>query len=88
MRAAWGSFQSPRSAFKSHCRAQSHFFGAPDLEERSSKIYTGSQVRVALNHPNIMTVYEIDTVEDTAFIAMEFVSGETLRDKWKRIDSC
>ena len=35
----------------------------------------------SLNHPNIITVYEIDTVEDTAFIAMEFVSGQTLRDK-------
>src|SRR4029079_9241950 len=26
-------------------------------------------------------VYEIDTVDDTAFIAMEFVAGETLRDR-------
>src|SRR5262249_26729772 len=31
-----------------------------------------------LNHPNIITVYEIDTVGDTTFVAMEYVDGRTL----------
>jgi eukaryotic-like serine/threonine-protein kinase len=34
----------------------------------------------ALNHPNILTVYEIGQVDDTHFIATEYVEGETLRD--------
>jgi serine/threonine-protein kinase len=33
----------------------------------------------ALNHPNILTIYDIDQIGDTHFIATEFVEGETLR---------
>ena len=33
----------------------------------------------ALNHPNIVTIYELDCVDDTHFIAMELVRGETVR---------
>ncbi len=34
----------------------------------------------ALNHPNIVTIYEIGRVDATSYIAMELVSGGTLRD--------
>jgi serine/threonine protein kinase/Tol biopolymer transport system component len=34
----------------------------------------------ALNHPNIVTVYEIGRADSTSFIAMELVEGRTLRE--------
>jgi eukaryotic-like serine/threonine-protein kinase len=34
----------------------------------------------ALNHPNIVTIYEIGTFESLSYIAMELVAGKTLRE--------
>jgi predicted ATPase len=34
----------------------------------------------ALNHPNIVTIYELDRVDSTQYIAMELVDGKTVRE--------
>jgi Tol biopolymer transport system component len=34
----------------------------------------------ALNHPNIVTVYEVDSAGSVSYIAMELLDGRTLRD--------
>ncbi len=38
----------------------------------------------ALNHPNILTIYEIGETAKTRYIATEFVEGETLRERLNR----
>ena len=39
-----------------------------------------AQAAATLNHPNIITVYEVAEVEDETFRAMEYVEGSSLKD--------
>jgi serine/threonine protein kinase len=40
-----------------------------------------ARAAAALNHQNIVTIYEVNQFENQKFIVMEYVDGETLRDK-------
>jgi len=40
-----------------------------------------AQAAAALSYPNICTIYEINEQTDQAFIAMEYIEGESLREK-------
>jgi serine/threonine-protein kinase len=48
-------------------------------EERIRRFAQEARAASALNHPNILTIYDIGQVENHHYIATEFIEGETLR---------
>jgi serine/threonine protein kinase/Tol biopolymer transport system component len=50
-------------------------------DERLRRFEQEARAASALNHPNIITIYEILKTESTHAIATEFVEGETLRQR-------
>ncbi|HYL34910.1 MAG TPA: serine/threonine-protein kinase [Bryobacteraceae bacterium] len=48
--------------------------------ERRRRFLQEAQAASALNHPNIITVYDIVAEGDTRCIVMEYVAGQTLRE--------
>lgn len=50
-------------------------------EEQVNRLQQEARTASALNHPNIVTIYDIGQADSFHFIAMEFVEGETLRQK-------
>ncbi len=45
-----------------------------------SRFEQEARAACALNHPNIVTIYELGHVNGTRYIAMELVTGETVRE--------
>ncbi len=48
-------------------------------QQRLQRFIQEAKAASALNHPHILTIYEIGTTETSRFIATEFIEGETLR---------
>ncbi len=48
-------------------------------EDRLRRFEFEARTVATLNHPNIITVYDVGTAETVRFIATEFVNGDTLR---------
>lgn len=48
-------------------------------ESRVRRFKHEARAILALNHPNILTIFEIGETNDTHYIATEFIDGETLR---------
>lgn len=56
------------------------------LRHRMQRFVQEAKAASALNHPNIITIYEIDKIDSRHFIALEFIDGKTLRKLLKRTE--
>jgi serine/threonine protein kinase len=49
--------------------------------DRMRRFVQEAKTASALNHPNIITIHEIDQADSVHFIATEFIDGATLRER-------
>jgi len=52
-------------------------------EDRVKRFQQEARAASALNHPNIITIYDVGEIDSSHFIATEFIEGETLRQRIK-----
>ncbi|MCA1625574.1 MAG: protein kinase [Acidobacteria bacterium] len=52
--------------------------------ERMRRFVREAKAASALNHPNILTIYETGETDNTNYIASEYVEGETLTERLRR----
>src|SRR5207249_6234886 len=50
-------------------------------QQRLQRFIQEAKAASALNHPHILTIYEIGTTGVSRFIATEFIEGDTLRQR-------
>src|SRR5690348_11679199 len=55
-------------------------------EERVKRFKMEARAASGLNHPNIITIHEINEESGQIYIATEFVDGETLRERIQKCD--
>jgi len=51
---------------------------------RVSRFQREAEVLASLNHPNIAAIYDLQEVNDTRFLVLELVEGETLAERIQR----
>ena len=58
--------------------ALSQEFGAEELEDVKTRFFREAETAGRLNHPNIVTIFDVGEEHDLAYIAMEFLKGKDL----------
>jgi len=53
-------------------------FESEDLEEVRSRFFVEAEAAGRLNHPNIVTIFDAGEEHDLAYIAMDYIEGESL----------
>jgi serine/threonine-protein kinase len=52
----------------------------PQWARARARMLREARAAAALNHPNVVSVFDVGEVDDTPYIAMELVEGATLRE--------
>jgi serine/threonine protein kinase len=55
-----------------------------DSDELKERFLIEARAAASLSHPNICVIHEVGEDEKRPYIAMEYVEGETLRDRIKK----
>ena len=55
-------------------------FAGPAQEQLRARLLREARAMARLTHPNVITVYDVDSSAEQSFVAMELVVGQTLRD--------
>ena len=58
-----------------------HFTDNPEMKQRFER---EAQVIAGLNHPHICTLFDVGRQDDTDFLVMEYLEGETLAQRIER----
>ncbi len=59
-------------------------FESEQLEEIKSRFFREAEAAGRLNHPNIVTIYDIGEDQDLAYIAMDYLKGKNLSSYCKK----
>ena len=59
----------------------SHLSSSPELKQRMER---EARAISALNHPNICHLYDIGSQDNTDYLVMEFLEGETLAERLRK----
>lgn len=74
-------YKAEDTKLKRHVALKFLPFGLTSAPESKERFVIEARAAAALNHPAIVTVYEIDEFGRQVFIAMEYVRGENLGEK-------
>ncbi|HVH26872.1 MAG TPA: protein kinase [Vicinamibacterales bacterium] len=64
-----------------HRQAALKLIEGVDRDAARSRLLSEARSAAALSHPNICTIHEVGEADGTAFIAMEYVRGRSLRER-------
>ncbi|MBI4243052.1 MAG: protein kinase [Planctomycetes bacterium] len=56
-------------------------------EDALKRFRSEAEMIAKLSHPNIVPIYEIGTHKNVSYIAMQYINGETLRDKTGKLSA-